>query len=60
MADLHEEIRKLAVLIAEQAAEAFPDDLEAQRELVRGATRLAPAFLRAKVDRDDFASRPKW
>lgn len=60
MPELLSEIRRLAILMAEEATKAFPNDLDAQRAMVRGAGKIADSFVVAKTDREDFASRPKW
>lgn len=60
MAELLAEIRRLAILMADEAAKTYPGDLDAQLAMVRGAGKIASSFVMAKVDREDFASRPKW
>lgn len=57
---LFEHIRKLAILMAEEAARAFPGDYDAQKAMVRGASQVAPSMLHAKTDSEDMASRPRW
>lgn len=56
---LFEHIRKLAALMADQASKAYPDDLDAQIAMVRGAGKLASSLTIAKKDQDDHASRPR-
>lgn len=57
---LFERIRHLAVLMADEAAKAFPDDYDAQRAMVVGAGKLAPSMLQQRTEREDHASRPRW
>lgn len=60
MAELLSEIRRLAILMADEAAKVFPDDLDAQRAMVRGAGKIADSFVVARTERDDHASKPRW
>lgn len=57
---LFERIRHLAVLMADEAAKAYPDDLDAQRAMVVGAGKLAPSLTLARTQERDHASRPRW
>lgn len=57
---LFERIRKLAVLMADEASKAYPLDYDAQKAMVRGASQLAPSMLHQLTDREEMASRPKW
>lgn len=60
MAELLSEIRRLAILMADEAAKAYPGDLEAQIAMVRGAGKIAGSFVQARTERDDHASKPRW
>lgn len=60
MAELLAEIRRLAILMADEAAKTYPGDLDAQRAMVRGAGKIAGSFVQARTESEDHASRPRW